>query len=155
MTNGMNSPTCHRKPNHLHEDIKHLKLLRTGKTIYRRIYDHATGRFTEPLKIHPNKIVIFEGLHPFYIAAKRNLFDLKVFVQPKEELRLYWKINRDVLTRGYDREKVLTQLELREADSKKYIRSQAPFTDIRINYYPLQELEEGIDEEEIALGFTH
>ena len=75
------------KANHLHEDIKYLKLLKLGRSIYRRIYDHNTGKFTQPSKTHPNNVIIFEGLHPFYISAKRDLFDLKVFIEPDEELR--------------------------------------------------------------------
>ncbi|MDC6350601.1 hypothetical protein PP178_03480 [Zeaxanthinibacter sp. PT1] len=128
------------KANHLHEDIKQLKLLRTGKSIRRRLYDHGTGKFTEPFKIHPQKLVIFEGLHPFYIAAKRNLFDLKVFVEPEEDLRLYWKLKRDIAKRGYTKEKVIEQLRMREEDSEKYIRSQASFSDIRLRFYPLAEV---------------
>ncbi|TDQ32770.1 uridine kinase [Zeaxanthinibacter enoshimensis] len=140
------------KANHLHEDIRHLKLLRTGKTIQRRIYDHTTGRFTQPLKIYPSRVVIFEGLHPFYIAAKRNLFDLKVFVEPKEDLRLYWKIQRDTAKRGYTKEKVLEQLRIREEDSAKFIRSQAPFSDVKICFYPLQSLPDDNISEQVELG---
>lgn len=128
------------KANHLHQDIKHLKALRTGKPVDRRNYDHNTGMFTEPARVYPGKLVVFEGLHPFYIAAKRNLFHLKVFVEPKEELRLYWKIKRDMNKRGYTRDRVLQQLELREPDSEKYIRSQAPFSDIRVQFYAISEI---------------
>ncbi len=140
------------KANHLHEDIRHLKLLRSGKNIDRRMYDHDTGKFTEPSKVYPSKIVVFEGLHPFYISAKRSLFDLKVFVEPQEDLRLYWKMRRDVDKRGYTKEKVLTQLKLREKDSEKYIRSQAPFSDIKINYYSLDAIAEQPSKEDFKLA---
>ncbi|WP_289645306.1 glycosyltransferase 87 family protein [Maribacter aestuarii] len=140
------------KANHLHEDIRHLKNLKDGKKILRRFYDHGSGKFTEPSKVYPNKITVFEGLHPFYISAKRNLFDLKVFVDPEESLRLHWKISRDIQKRNYTKEKVLHQLKLREEDSNKYIRSQAPFSDIKISYYASTDFAEIGNGEEVDLA---
>lgn len=140
------------KANHLHEDIRHLKTLKDGKKVLRRFYDHSTGKFTEPTKVYPNKITVFEGLHPFYISAKRNLFDLKVFVEPEENLRLHWKISRDIKKRSYTKEKVLHQLKLREADSNKYIRSQAPFSDIKVGYYAVADIPDVGNGEEVDLA---
>ena len=140
------------KANHLHEDIKHLKALKDGKKVLRRFYDHGSGKFTEPAKVYPNKIIVFEGLHPFYISAKRNLFDLKIFVEPEENLRLHWKISRDIKKRNYNKEKVLHQLKLREEDSEKYIRSQAPFSDIKIAYYSVTEIAEIGNGKEVELA---
>ncbi len=130
------------KANHLHEDIRHLKALKDGKKVLRRFYDHGTGKFKEPSKVYPNKITVFEGLHPFYISAKRNLFDLKIFVEPEENLRLHWKISRDIVKRDYTKEKVLYQLKLREEDSTKYIRSQAPFADVKIAFYSVEDIDD-------------
>lgn len=140
------------KANYLHEDIRHLKTLKDGKKVLRRFYDHGSGRFTEPFKIYPNKIVVFEGLHPFYISAKRNLFDLKIFVEPEESLRLHWKISRDIAKRGYTKEKVLHQLKLREEDSTKYIRSQAQLSDIKIAYYAPADIAEIGNGEDVELA---
>ncbi len=140
------------KANYLHEEIQQLKTLKGGHSILRKLYDHDTGKFTIPQKIYPNKVVIFEGLHPFYISAKRNLFDLKVFIEPEESLRLHWKISRDILTRGYTKEKVLHQLELRKSDSDKYIRSQSAFSDIKMSYYSVKKIEEAGQQEKIELA---
>lgn len=140
------------KANHLHEDIRHLSNLKDGKKVFRRIYNHASGKFTQPVKVYPNKITLFEGLHPFYISAKRNLFDLKIFVEPDEKLRLHWKISRDIKKRSYTKEKVLEQLKLREEDSNKYIRSQAPFSDIKISYYSIHDIVEVGNGEEVKLA---
>ena len=125
------------KANDLHQEITQLKDLKEGKKILRRHYDHDTGKFTKPFAIYPNRIILFEGLHPFYILAKRELFDIKIFVAPFEDLRLHWKINRDMENRGYSKEEVMKQLEFREADSVKYIQSQSKHADIKISYYPL------------------
>lgn len=140
------------KANHLYEDIRHLKTLKDGKKVLRRFYDHSTGKFTEPSNVYPNKIIVFEGLHPFYISAKRNLFDLKIFVEPEQNLRLHWKISRDILKRDYSKEKVLNQLKLREEDSTKYIRSQAPFADVKIAYYAIEDIANIGNGEELELA---
>ena len=140
------------KANNLHKDIRHLKTLKDGKMVLRRYYDHSTGKFTEPTKVYPNKITLFEGLHPFYISAKRNLFDLKIFVEPEESLRLHWKIRRDIKKRNYTKEMVLHQLKLREEDSIKYIRSQALFSDIKVTYYTVDEIVDIGNKEEVELA---
>ncbi len=140
------------KANHLHEDIRQLKTLKDGKKVLRRFYDHGTGKFTAPAKVYPNKILVFEGLHPFYISAKRNLFDLKIFVEPEQNLRLHWKISRDVAKRDYTKEKVLNQLKLREEDSAKYISSQAPFADVKIAYYAIDDIADVGNGQELKLA---
>ena len=120
--------------NHLHQEVKYLKDLKSGITIYRRHYSHETGKFTEPIKIKHKKLIIYEGLHPFYIAAKRTLFDLKIFVEAEDKLRYHWKITRDSKKRDKSKEQVIEQLKYREKDSKKYISSQAQHADIKIKY---------------------
>ncbi|WP_019670906.1 glycosyltransferase 87 family protein [Eudoraea adriatica] len=140
------------KANHLYEDISHLKTLKDGKKVLRRFYDHDTGKFTAPSVVYPNKVIVFEGLHPFYISAKRNLFDLKVFIEPEESLRLHWKISRDIQKRDYTKEKVLYQLRLREEDSNKYIRSQAPFSDIKVAYYAIDDIADIGNGEDVELA---
>ncbi|MFC4722893.1 hypothetical protein ACFO5O_11210 [Geojedonia litorea] len=125
------------KANDLHDEITQLKSLKEGKKILRRHYDHNTGKFTKPLSIYPNKVILFEGLHPFYILAKRELFDIKIFVSPAEDLRLHWKINRDMKMRGYTKEEVIKQLEIRKTDSLKYIQSQSKHANIKISYYSI------------------
>ena len=140
------------KANYLHQEIQHLKTLKEGRSILRKFYDHDLGQFTKPQKVFPSKIVIFEGLHPFYISAKRNLFDLKIFIAPEESLRLHWKISRDTEERGYTKEKVLKQLEFRQSDSEKYIQSQASFSDIKLSYYPLSEIKDVGNQEAVEIA---
>ena len=87
-----------------------------------------------------------------YISAKRNLFDLKVFIEPEESLRLHWKISRDIQKRDYTKEKVLYQLRLREEDSNKYIRSQAPLSDIKVAYYAIDDIADIGNGEDVELA---
>ncbi|MEO6418924.1 MAG: hypothetical protein ABIP39_05930, partial [Polyangiaceae bacterium] len=111
-----------------------LAALRRGGDIRKRRYDHDKGRFTEALTVRPNEFMAIIGLHPFYLASQRQLFHLKVFVDPVEDLRQAWKIARDVKERGYTPEKVREQIEHRMADSIKYVRPQGKYADLVLRH---------------------
>jgi phosphoribulokinase len=66
----------------------------------------------------------------------RQFYDVKVFLDPPEELRRTWKIKRDTTKRGYAPEQVLAELERREADSRDFIRPQREFADIVVRFHP-------------------
>lgn len=122
------------KSNFLHEEVSYLKRLKNFRSIYRRRYDHSTGKFTSAKKYEPNRLVIFEGLHSFYIRQMRELYDLKVFVQPTEELRYRWKIDRDSKDRGYSVKKILDHLTVRQKDSENFIQTQAEYANVIIGF---------------------
>lgn len=141
------------KANMLYQNYKHLEELKAQKNIERRHYDHNTGKFTDKILMKSKRIIIFEGLHPFYLKKNRNLYDLKIFVRPEENLRLHWKITRDMETRGYTREKVLEQLSQRKEDSIKYIDIQEKYADLVISYYNINNFKEvGGSNEKVDLG---
>lgn len=96
--------------------------------------------------------MVFEGLHSFYLNNQTNVYDLKIFMDPDEKLRMWWKVNRDVKKRGYTPEKVLEQMKVREEDSKKYIKTQASHADMIASYYPLNEIDPLIQENEPQIG---
>lgn len=125
------------RANKIHEDLAHARELKSGRAIKRRNYDHSTGKFTLPKFIKPNKLIVFEGLHSFYLSNQASVYDLKIFMEPDDQLRTWWKVQRDVAKRGYSPEKVLEQLKMREEDSEKYIKSQASQADIIAKFYPL------------------
>ncbi len=122
------------KANNLYEDMRHAMAMKTGNSIQRKHYNHNTGKFTNEKKLKSNKLVIFEGLHPFYIKKQAELFDFKIFIKPQESLRWYWKIERDMAKRSYSRKKVLSQLEKRKSDSEIYIDSQEKQADIVFSF---------------------
>ena len=98
------------KANLLHEEIAMLNNLKMGKKILRKAYDHNKGTFTNALSIIPKNLIIFEGLHPFYLSRQRQLYDLKIFIKPDQDLSNHWKIIRDIDKRGYTKEQVLSNL---------------------------------------------
>lgn len=119
--------------NHIHREIEFIRFLKKGISIKRRTYDHGSGKFTIPSKIKSKRVIIYEGLHPFYLSDMKNSFDISFFIKPDEELRRKWKIERDTKERGYSKEKILNQLKDREKDSLEYIQSQSQKADVLIS----------------------
>lgn len=148
------SELTHLNPsaNNVHDEISLLKALKNSKKIFRKEYNHENGKFTEAKEILPNRIVILEGLHSFYIEAVRKLFDVKIFIKPEENIQKHWKIIRDQDKRGHSKEKILEQIKKRENDSQKFILSQEKFADILIEFLAVNEIKNiGDKDEEVEL----
>ncbi len=131
------------KSNKLHSELLQTLGLKSGQSIERSMYDHSTGRFTDANTVDARKNVIYVGLHPFYLSKMRQLFDIKIYVEPEESLRRHWKIMRDVQQRGKNKAEVLKQMEQRAGDAAKYIRPQRQFADLIVTFVPNGELIEG------------
>lgn len=124
------------KGNYLYLGMEHLEHIKTNKPVHRKEYDHSIGKFRESRRKLPSKFVIVSGLHSFYISGMRKLLDVKIFLQPEEELRRYWKTVRDSKERGYNQKKIISQIRTRMVDSKKYIMPQKRFADVVISFLP-------------------
>src|SRR5436309_4458507 len=111
------NPGC----NYLDVMAQHLQLLRAGKPILKPHYDHRLGDFGPPQYIVPQPFLIVEGLLGLYWQEMRNAYSVRVYLDPPEELRWRWKVQRDSSKRGYTEEEVLRELSIREADSAAYI----------------------------------
>lgn len=116
----------------------HLERLHYGQPILKPVYDHATGSLVRPEYIQPTEFVIVEGLLGFHSAVMRQFYDVKVYLDPPEDLRRVWKIKRDTAKRGYVPEQVLAELEKREPDSRDFIRPQRQEADIVVRFSPPQ-----------------
>jgi phosphoribulokinase len=125
-------PDC----NYLDIMEQHLELLHYGQPILKPVYEHSTGSLGEPEYVKPRDVVIVEGLLGYHSAAMRRSFDVKVFLEPREDVRRLWKLRRDTSKRGYTVEQVLVELEKREADSRNFIRPQRQYADIVVQFYP-------------------
>lgn len=116
---------------------QHLQLLAIGQPILKPHYDHATGTFTRPDYVEPREFVFVEGLHPLATKLLGACFDVKVFLDPPEEVRRGWKIARDTAERGYTEAEVLAELEARELESEQFIRPQRREADIVVRFAPI------------------
>lgn len=102
----------------LEQDIRDLK---NGHAIYRREYDHETGTFTAPKRIWigEDEGLIVCGLHT--LMCDPSLFDLTIFLDTDDDLKLEWKIARDTKDRGYTLDQVMRQIQSRYGEYEKYI----------------------------------
>ena len=79
------------------------------------------------------------------------LFDLKIFLKPSEELRVHWKVARDMKERGYDKDRVLDLIRSREIDSQKYIQGQEKYADIVVSFLSEKNINNVGDESSLDL----
>ena len=92
--------------------MKHLKKLKSGKTIEQPVYSFVThNRTTDTILTHPRKVVIVEGILIFNNEALRDLFDIKIFVHADTDERLVRRVRRDITERGRDIDEVLNRYQ--------------------------------------------
>lgn len=88
----------------------HLALARSGEAFDKPVYDLATHRRQPRVeRIAHAETLIVEGIHLLAAPELRALFDLKVFIEADEALRLGRRMIRDVEARGRTPRMVLTQ----------------------------------------------
>ena len=121
---------------------QHIKQLRDGHPILKPIYNHHHGTLDAPEYITPKDYVILEGLLGYSTRAMRDCYDVKVYLEPIEALRVKWKIQRDTGKRGYTEKQVVDSLNRRQQDSVDFIRPQRTFADIVVQFYPPARLAE-------------
>ena len=115
-----------------------VKALKNGETIMKPIYNHETGLIDPPEKVEPNRIIVIEGLHPLYDERVRELLDFSVYLDIDDEVKIAWKIQRDMAERGHSYEDVLASIEARKPDFKAYIEPQRGHADVVIRVMPTQ-----------------
>jgi len=125
-------PDC----NYMDIMAQHLQLLAAGEASLKPVYDHSNGSFAPPQYVVARQFMVVEGLLGLSTKPMRDCYAVKVYLDPPEDLRRRWKIQRDSARRGYTPEQVLTELERREPDSAAFIRPQRGGADIVIRFEP-------------------
>lgn len=113
-----------------------MKALKEGQAIDKPIYNHETGELDPPERIQPNHIIVIEGLHPLYDERVRSLLDFSVYLDISDEVKIAWKIQRDMEERGHDYEDVLAAINSRKPDFQNYIEPQREFADVVLQVLP-------------------
>ena len=91
---------------------KDLERLLSGESVTRKEYTFNNPEATpRQLTFHPAPIIIVEGLCVFHYKKIAPLFDLKVFINAKENLKVIRRIYRDKVERNYPIEDVLYKYE--------------------------------------------
>jgi phosphoribulokinase len=143
-----NITPLHPDCNHLDILAQHLAHLRKREAIMKPIYSHADGTFAAPEYFEAGRFLITEGLLAFSSPELREMFDVRVYLDPPEELRRHWKVQRDCSRRGYTTDQVLSELDRREPDSEAFIRPQRHHADIVVSFQP------GGEEEHLSCKLT-
>jgi phosphoribulokinase len=117
----------------MYEQIKSLK---AGNPIDKPIYNHETGELDPPERVNPNRIVVIEGLHPMYDERVRGLLDFSVYLDISDEVKVAWKIQRDMAERGHTYEDVIASINSRKPDFDAYIDIQKQYADVVIQVLP-------------------
>ncbi|MGD9604822.1 MAG: uridine kinase [Bacilli bacterium] len=90
--------------------IKHLILLKQGKSIDKPTYDFVNhNRASLVEKINPADVIIVEGIMIFAIPDLRKMFDIKLFVQTPDDVRFIRRLTRDINERGRSIDSVINQ----------------------------------------------
>lgn len=121
--------------NYLYRQAEDLQILRGNNTVRRADYDHGTGTFTNKKRVTPKPYIVMCGLHSLYLPQMRQALDMKIYLDTDENLRCYWKLERDQDSRGHDRAEVLAQIQVRREDAQRYIYPQKQYADLVIRYF--------------------
>lgn len=125
-------PDC----NYLDLMEEHLQQLALGRPVVKPVYNHATGNFDARQHLEPAPFVVAEGLLGLATPRLREPAHVKVFLDPPEDLRERWKLQRDSVLRGYTREQVLAEIARRRPDGAEFIRPQRGWADVVVRFYP-------------------
>jgi len=128
------NPDC----NYIEIMEQHLQLLAMGRPVLKPLYDHSQGRLVRPVLVEPRDFVLVEGLLPLHTKLLRACFDITVYLDPPEDIRRAWKVQRDCAERGYSRAQVEHELVRREPESAAFIRPQRQWADICVRFAPIK-----------------
>jgi phosphoribulokinase len=136
---------------------QHLVHLRAGEPILKPTYRHSDGTLQPPEYVRPGEFTIVEGLLGFHTERMREVYDVRVFLDPPNDLRRGWKVQRDCSRRGYTTDQVLEELDRRELDAELFIRPQRRHADIVIAFTGARTRDPGFLDVQITLrpGLVH
>jgi phosphoribulokinase len=126
------------KANNFDLMYEQVKALKDGQSIMKPIYNHETGMIDPPELINPNHIVVIEGLHPLHDERVRDLVDFSVYLDISNEVKVAWKIQRDMAERGHTYDDVMAAINSRKPDFDAYIDPQKQHADVVIEVLPTE-----------------
>ena len=91
----------------LYQDIIKLQ---QGQSVKVRQYNYNNPNLPSPIvEYKPAPIIIVEGIFIFFKPYLNELFDLKIFIDADEHIKLARRIRRDTQERGYSLNEILDQ----------------------------------------------
>ncbi len=90
--------------------VEHVRLLKAGRPAPLPIYDFTRHVRTEATEVvHPQSVILIEGILVLAIPALRELLDVKIFVDTDSDLRFIRRLRRDMDERARTLESVVEQ----------------------------------------------
>jgi phosphoribulokinase len=109
-----------------------VKALKEGKAVAKPIYNHVTGLLDPAEDVSAPRVLIIEGLHPFFDDRVSELCDFKIYLDISDDVKFAWKIQRDAAERGHSVESIKASIEARKPDFDAYIDPQKSKADMII-----------------------
>lgn len=89
---------------------QHLFDLKQGHSVLKPTYDFKThSRTSVQQEILPTKIILVEGILLFAVPEVRELLDIKIFIDVKDDIRLLRRIERDMQERNRTLDEIKNQ----------------------------------------------
>jgi len=113
---------------------EHLKALKSMQPIEMPTYDFVHHRRApETVRITPRRLIIFEGIMIFTDQRIRDLIDLKIFVDPPDDIRFIRRLGRDIKERGRTVDSVIEQyMDVVRPGHFEFVEPTKQFADIII-----------------------
>ena len=90
--------------------IEHLKLLKQGIAVDCPVYDYSLhNRSDKTIHVEPRPIILAEGILLLADPLRRDLIDIKIYVEADADERILRRIVRDVKERGRDLDNIVSQ----------------------------------------------
>lgn len=90
--------------------VQHVHDLIEGKPVNKPVYDYKRHtRSDEIIRVHPQQVIILEGILILEDPALVDLMDIKIFVDTDADLRIIRRLMRDIKERGRTLDSVIQQ----------------------------------------------
>lgn len=125
--------------------LEDLEALKAGKSISKKEYVfNNENAVPQTITVQPAKVIVIEGLFIYHYPSLKDLFNLKLYIYAKDNLKLIRRIRRDQTERNYPLEDVIYRYEHHVMPAyEKYIKAYKDEADIIINNN--KDLERGLD----------
>lgn len=113
---------------------QHLRLLRQGEPVLIPRYNAATDEFEAPDYVEPRPFIIVEGALGYAGGALPGCYDLKLYLEPQEEVRIKWKIQHDRQVHGRSEREVVKELAQSSPDAESFVKPQRKWADLVVSF---------------------
>ena len=117
------------------EFFKTLSNLTEGKSVKIQVYDYTTHtRMNNFRTINPADLIIIEGIFSLSFPEINKLYDIKIFIDLDQDLRLIRRVKRDMIERGRTLESILHQYMTQVRPTQKdYVSNDQSIADLSLN----------------------